>query len=208
MSDYRMAKDENLSNCHTCHLLQSADRHHCERCGAKLHLRKKESLQRCLAFLVAAIIAYVPANLMPMMLITKVGVVYPRTIMEGVVAFWEDGSYPIAITIFTASVLIPGLKLIALLILCAAAVGWIRVDGRRTNRLYFLTEVVGRWSMVDVYVVAILVGLVQLGNLSSISSGPGTIAFGFTVILTMMAAHSFDPRLIWDQKRKNQEVSR
>ncbi len=207
MTIYRTAKDENLSNCHTCGLLNAASSHRCQRCGAGLHLRKKESLQRCLALLVAALITYVPANVLPIMLVTKLGVEYPRTIMEGVVAFWADGSYPIAITIFVASVLIPGLKLISLLVLSAAAVGWFQLDGKHANRIYALTELVGRWSMVDVFVVAVLVGVVQLGNLSSIHSGPAAMAFGLTVVLTMMAAHAFDPRLIWDQIRENKGTS-
>ena len=205
MSDYLIAKDESLASCHTCGRLESAKKHSCGRCGSSLHVRKKESLQRCLALLVAALIAYVPANVMPIMVISNLGTEHPKTIMEGVVGFWDDGSYPVAITIFTASVLIPGLKLLALLFLSAAAIGLIRVDGRQANRIYHLTELVGRWSMVDVFVVVVLVGLVQLGGLNSIRSGPGVIAFGFTVILTMMAAHSFDPRLVWDQIRKNQE---
>ena len=110
---------------------------------------------------------------------------------------------PAADSALVASVMIPGLKFVVLGILCAAASGRIEFHPKTANRLYFLTELVGRWSMVDVFVVAILVGLIQLGNLMSIQPGPAAIAFAFMVILTMLAAHAFDPRLIWDRIRES-----
>lgn len=190
------------ASCHTCGKLGEAGSHRCKRCGSALHLRKHDSIQRCLAFSVAALIAYIPANVMPIMYVSELGKAESSTILAGVATFWRMHAYPVAIVIFIASVLIPGLKLLSLAVLCAAAKGWIALSGHRANRIYWLTELVGRWSMVDVFVVAILVGLVQLGNLMSITPGPAVISFGLMVVLTMIAAHSFEPKLIWDRLRE------
>jgi paraquat-inducible protein A len=116
-------------------------------------------------------------------------------------------AYAVAGIIFIASVMIPGLKLTALIILCAAAKGWVGISGHFANRLYWLTELVGRWSMIDVFVVAVLVGLVQMGNLMSIKPGPAVVSFGLMVILTMFAAHSFEPKLVWDRLRANELIN-
>jgi paraquat-inducible protein A len=118
------------------------------------------------------------------------------TIVAGVIQFWQDKDYPVAIIIFTASIMIPVLKLIALVWLTIAAARGYRPRGN--TRLYRITEFIGRWSMTDVFVVAILVGVVQLGSVMSIEPGAGAVAFAGVVILTMLAALSFDPRLIWD----------
>lgn len=125
------------------------------------------------------------------------------TILAGVVTFWKSGSYPVAIIIFTASVLIPILKILALLWLCAATSG--RAHGTPSSHTfaYHITELIGRWSMVDVFVVAILVCLVRLGILMTITPGPAALSFAAVVILTMLAAMSFDPRLVWDHHRRN-----
>ena len=195
------ALSENLASCHTCSRVQSADSHHCERCGTSVHARKPDSLQRCLALSLASLIAYIPANILPIMVVTQLGKKEASTILSGVATFWEMHAYPVAITIFIASVLIPGLKLMALGILCAAAAGKIKLDPRRANRIYWLTELVGRWSMVDVFVVAILVGLVNFTGLMSIAAGPAAVSFGLMVVLTMFAAHAFEPKLIWDRLR-------
>ncbi|MFC0018081.1 paraquat-inducible protein A [Roseibacillus persicicus] len=196
---------KNLASCHTCSRVQSAELHHCERCGAPVHLRKPDSLQRCIALSIASLIAYVPANVMPIMIVTQLGAAEPSTILMGVATFWDMHAYPVAITIFIASVMIPGLKLVALGILCAAAAGKLTVDPKNANRIYFLTELVGRWSMVDVFVVAILVGLVKFGGMMSIEAGPAAVAFAIMVILTMFAAHAFDPKLIWDRIREEKK---
>ena len=198
------ALDENLAACHTCDKVSDLSHHHCPRCGTPLHGRKVDSIQRCLALSFAGILAYIQANLMPIMLVTQLGVEEKSTILGGVATFWEMHAYPVAITIFIASVMIPGLKFLALGFLCAAATGKIKMDPPFANKIYWLTELVGRWSMVDVFVVAILVGLVHMGDLMTIRPGPAAIAFGAMVILTMLAAHAFDPKLIWDQIRKSQ----
>ncbi len=198
------ALEENLGSCHTCDKVSDLSHHHCPRCGTPLHGRKQDSIQRCLALGFAGILAYIPANLMPIMLVTQLGVEEQSTILGGVATFWEMHAYPVAITIFIASVMIPGLKFLALGFLCAAATGKIKMDPPFANRIYWLTELVGRWSMVDVFVVAILVGLVHMGDLMTIRPGPAAIAFGAMVVLTMLAAHAFDPKLIWDQIRKSE----
>lgn len=197
------ALQKNLTSCHTCNKVSETSHHRCPRCHTPLHARKPDSLSRCLAFGIAALLAYIPANLFPIMIVTQLGIREYSTILGGVATFWQLKAYPVAITIFIASVLIPGLKFIALAFLCAAASGRMTLNPKTANRLYFLTELVGRWSMVDVFVVAILVGLIQLGNLMSISPGPAAIAFGLMVILTMLSAHAFDPRLIWDRIRES-----
>ena len=197
------ALQKNLAACHTCDKVSDLNHHHCPRCGAPLHARKTDSVSRCLAFGIAGILAYIPANLFPIMIVTQLGTEENSTILGGVATFWQLKAYPVAITIFIASVMIPGLKFLALGYLCAAASGRVEVSPKTANRLYFLTELVGRWSMVDVFVVAILVGLIQLENLMAIQPGPAAIAFGLMVILTMFSAHAFDPRLIWDRIRNS-----
>ncbi|MCF7675489.1 MAG: paraquat-inducible protein A [Akkermansiaceae bacterium] len=190
-----------LVGCHTCLKVSAASQHQCDRCGSHLHARKKRSIEHTIAFGIAGILAFIPANLLPIMVVTQLGVEENSTIIGGVATFWSMHAYPVAIIIFIASVMIPGLKFIAIAILVAAAKGYLKIDPQQANRIYWLTELVGRWSMVDVFVVAILVGLIQMGNLMTIRPGGAAVAFGLMVILTMLSAHSFDPRLIWDRLR-------
>jgi paraquat-inducible protein A len=148
---------------------------------------------------------YVPANLLPILTIRELGVAREKTILSGLVEFWEMGSYPIAIVIFTASILIPLLKIGALLWLCAASKGYISYSASVMGKVYWITELMGRWSMVDIFVVAILVAMVQLGNYMTVTPGPGAIAFAGVVMLTMFAAMSFDPKLLWDQLEQDKD---
>jgi paraquat-inducible protein A len=194
------AASAGLASCHVCDRVAPVEEEHCPRCGERLHIRKKEGIQRTIALLIASVVAYVPANLMPIMVVDQLGGGSEKsTIIGGVVTFWEMHAYPVAITIFIASVVIPLLKIAALVWLCAAAAGWGRIDGRRLTRIYWLTELVGRWSMVDVFVVAVMVTLIQLGNVMAIHPGPAALAFAAVVILTMLAAMAFEPRLLWDR---------
>ncbi len=195
---------QGMASCHTCLRLTDAHEHICPRCGSTLHVRKEQSIEKTIAFGIAGILAFIPANLLPIMVVTQLGVEERSTIIGGVATFWSMHAYPVAIIIFIASVMIPGLKFIAIGILVAAAKGKLNIDARRANTIYWLTELVGRWSMVDVFVVAILVGLIRMGNLMTINPGGAALAFGLMVILTMLSAHSFDPRLIWDRLRENQ----
>ena len=200
-----------LTDCHTCHLTVSLantarDAARCPRCETPLHHRKPESLQRSWALLVASVICYLPANLMPIMHTISLGKTQSDTIMSGVIYLLHHGDWPLALVVFVASVLVPFLKMVILLVLLVsvqAGTLWRPVD---RTRLYRITEAVGRWSMVDIYVVTILVALVQLGNLAAIEAGAGALFFAAVVVLTMFAAMSFDPRLIWDtvEERKRE----
>ncbi len=201
MNKISFAADQGLASCQTCGRLGPASDGHCRRCGARLHLRKPDSLARTVALLVGAVALYFPAMSLPVMRVSGFGGGEDSTILSGVVTFWNMGSYPVAIIIFTASVLIPILKILALVWLCLAAVGKVGGSRHKLAFTYHLTEIFGRWSMVDVFVVAILACLVRLGNLMTINPGPAAISFAAVVILTMFAAMSFDPRLLWDRQR-------
>jgi len=201
------AASKNLATCNVCGKVSPVTDGECPRCGTHLHLRKPQSLSRTWAFLIAAVILYIPANTMPIMTVNGLGGSEKNTIISGVITFWEMKSYPIAIVIFTASVLIPLLKVVALVWLCMAAKGRSHTSPHSLSRLYHVTEILGRWSMVDVFVVAILVCLVQMGALMSITPGPAALSFSAVVILTMFSAMSFDPRLIWDKHREQIQTS-
>jgi paraquat-inducible protein A len=170
----------------------------CPRCGAVLHLRKPNSIARTWALLLTAAILYIPANVLPIMKVVSFGRAQADTIMSGVIYFIESGSWYLALLIFFASIVVPVLKLIVLsylLISVQRKSHWRPAD---RTRLYRVAEAVGRWSMVDVYVVTLMVALVELGALATIEAGPGAVFFAAVVVITMFAAMSFDPRLIWD----------
>ncbi|MBC2711814.1 MAG: paraquat-inducible protein A [Desulfosarcina sp.] len=200
-----------LFNCHSCGLLvrrtSMAGRVHvrCPRCGARLHFRKPNSITRTWALVIAAFIFYIPANLLPVTVTTYLGSTQSDTIMSGVIFFMQTGSWGIALIIFVASIVVPIAKLTALsgLLLSVQRRSSWRPEER--TRLYRITEVVGRWSMLDVFVVTVLVALVRLGYLSTIVAGRGIVFFAAVVVLTMIAAMTFDPRLIWDALEKNDE---
>jgi len=150
------------------------------------------------ALLISAIAMYLPANIFPVMAVTSLGNTQADTIMSGVIYFLSHGDWPLALIIFIASVLVPLLKMIALTYLLLSVQRKSPVRKLQRTKLYRITELVGRWSMVDIFVVALLVALVQIGNLATIEPGIGAIAFAAVVILTMLAALRFDARLIWD----------
>jgi paraquat-inducible protein A len=194
------ARAMGLVSCHDCGRLSPVhdSDSRCARCGGHLHLRKPDSLNRAWALLIASAILYVPANLLPITRTEALGNVQSDTIMSGVIYFLHHGDWPLALVIFTASVAVPFLKILVLVLLLWTTQRrstWRPLD---RTRLYRITELVGRWSMVDIYVVTILVALVQLGFLAQIKAGPGAIYFALVVVLTMMAAEAYDPRLIWD----------
>ena len=193
-----------LAGCHVCEKVSPVSLGRCPRCGSHLHLRKPDSLNRTIALVIAAAVMYIPANMLPIMSVRELGVLTESTIIKGLVQFWNAGSYPIAIVIFTASLMIPILKIGSLLWLCAAAKGMVPHSSKVLGRVYWITELLGRWSMVDIFVVAILVTMVQLGNYMRVTPGPGALAFAGVVILTMFAAMSFDPKLLWDQLEREQ----
>jgi paraquat-inducible protein A len=198
------ARQLGLVSCHDCHLLveapQDAGHEHgcCPRCGAALHLRKPNSLARTWALVCAATILYIPANVLPMTVTSALGTVQADTIVSGVIYFIHSGSWEIAAVIFIASVFVPLLKLLILVVLLISVQFRSRWRPKDRTSLYRLTEAVGRWSMLDVYVVTILVALVKLGAVANIEAGPAAVYFAAVVVITMIAAESFDPRLIWD----------
>ncbi len=193
------AAAEGLACCHLCYKLAPVALHDCPRCGSALHLRRPESLQRTVALLVTASLLYIPANVLPIMITDQLGNEIESTIMGGVVLLIQMGSVPVAAVIFIASVLVPVGKLSALSWLCWSVSRRHRTSHRQRTVMYRMTELVGRWSMTDVFVVTILVALIHFGGLLRITAGVASIAFGGVVIVTMLAAESFDPRLIWDQ---------
>ena len=195
-----------LLTCHACGLLSHAapgiHDASCPRCGAALHFRKPDSVSRTWALLIAAMVLYIPANVLPMMKTSSLFGSQSDTIMSGVVYFWTSGSWYLAVIIFFASIMVPLLKMIALILLLVTVQRRSCWQVRQRTKLYRLVEFVGRWSMLDIYVVAVIVALVQLKSLATIQPGPGAIAFGAVVVLTMFSAMAFDPRLIWDPLEK------
>jgi paraquat-inducible protein A len=185
--------------CHTCGLLGTlATGHACRRCGTTLHSRKPNSIQHCWALLIAAYALYLPANLLPIMETRSLFGMQQDTIMSGVVYLWSNGSWVLALVVFIASVAVPLLKMLSLTVLLLGVQRRSRYQPLQRTKLYRFLELIGRWSMLDVYVVTILVALVQVQSLAAIRPGAGVIAFAAVVVLSMLATHAFEPRLIWD----------
>ncbi|MFM2085210.1 MAG: hypothetical protein RLZZ237_79, partial [Pseudomonadota bacterium] len=188
--------------CHACGLVAPAvgkGQHlECARCGTPLHTRKPNSISRTWALLIAAAILYIPANLLPVMVTQSLFGAQDDTIMSGVALFWNSGSKGLAIIIFIASVVVPVLKLGTLALLAWTAQRRSRWRPRQRTVLYRMVEFIGRWSMLDIFVVTLTVALVRFKSLAVITAGPGALAFGAVVVLTMLASMQFDPRLIWD----------
>lgn len=204
MTDKLMtAADAGLLSCHNCSLLSKAGSGQhadliCPRCDAVLHKRKPNSIARTWALVIAAFICYIPANLLPMTVVTSLGNVQSDTIMSGVIYFMQHGEWPIGLVILIASVVVPLTKLFILIYLLISVQRKSQWRPAERTRLYRVTEAIGRWSMTDIYVVTVMVALVHLGNLATIEAGVGAIFFGAVVVLTIIAALTFDPREIWD----------
>ena len=194
------ARRRGLAGCDCCGLVVAlaplGDTPACPRCGTALHATRPHSLQRTSAFLIAAIVLYVPANLLPVM--STVSVLGPEehTILGGIVELWDSGSWELAAIVLIASIVVPILKIASLALLAITAQrrsSWHRPE---RARLYRLVETVGHWSMLDVFVVVLLVGMVRFGALASVRPEAGLLAFGAVVVMTMLASSSFDPKLI------------
>lgn len=199
MTEPGSAESAGLMACEHCgQILSHAAVAPCPRCGGTVRPRKPASLSRTWALLVTAVILYIPANLLPIMETSSLFGTSRDTIISGVVYFWHSGSPGLAVLIFSVSILIPMLKMIILAILALTVQFRWPLDRHHCAHLFHVIEFVGRWSMLDVFVVALMVGLVRFRSLAVIEAGPGAIAFGAVVALTMLATHSFDPRLIWD----------
>ncbi len=199
------AASQGLASCHVCLKLAEIEQRHCPRCGAVLHLRKTNSIDRTLALLFTACVLYIPANILPIMVTDQLGQPTPSTIIGGVVLLLNMGSFSIAAVIFFASVMIPSSKLLMMFYLCWSVYRGPPETLRQRTVLYRITEFIGKWSMIDVFVVAILVALINLSNVIVIQAGTAAIAFAAVVIVSMLAAESFDPRLMWDQRDINGE---
>lgn len=193
------AAAEGLASCHVCLKVAPVELGRCPRCRARLHLRGPNSLQRTLALLATASLLYIPANVLPIMTTEQLGHATGSTIIGGVVILIHHGDYPIAAVIFIASVLVPLSKLFGLGWLCWSVARGQPSSHHERTRLYRAAELIGKWSMTDVFVVAILVALIQFASILRFTPGTAALAFGGVVIVTMLAAHAFDPRLIWDQ---------
>ncbi|WP_023640101.1 membrane integrity-associated transporter subunit PqiA [Dickeya zeae] len=195
----RGGQEQGVRSCHCCSAILPAGVVRCPRCHTPGHVRRRHSLQWTLALLFTSVLLYVPANLMPIMVTEALGHNVTSTIMSGVILLWDSGSWPVALVIFVASIMVPTLKMLAMGWLCWCAHGSRRHDTERLHRVYEVVEFVGRWSMIDVFVIAVLSAMVRMGRLMSIYPAIGAVLFATVVILTMIAAMTFDPRLLWDR---------
>jgi len=189
---------KNLIRCPICEAvnLNKGKQNRCRRCGSSIYKHKHFSTEKSWAYLLTAIIAYVPANLYPMLITKKFGTVEGSTIIGGVISLWEHGSYPIAMVIFFASIVIPVTKFLILTYLLVSVKYPLGEDKKvDKHKLYYMTEFIGPWSMIDVFVVAILAGLIHLVNLE-IVAGTAATAFAISVFFTLLSAHAFDEKLI------------
>lgn len=208
---FSSARQLGLVSCHDCHLLSrwpkvaARQSVYCPRCGSELHQRLPNSIVRTWALVITGMIFFIPANLLPMTLTSALGSVQADTIMSGVIYFIHSGGWGIAFVIFTASVFVPFMKFIIVIYLLLSVQFKSVWRPKERTTLYRLTEAVGRWSMVDIYVVTILIALVKLGVLASIEAGPAALYFATVVVITMLAAESFDARLIWDVMEEKNE---
>ena len=199
------AAQASLMSCHACHQLSRIPAGFtngeaiCPRCEAHIHLRKPNSISRTWALLIAAYILYIPANLLPVMTVISFGKGNPDTILSGVKELIHAGMWPIALLVFFASIMVPVTKLLALTYLLLSVQLKSKWRPQERTVLYRITEVVGRWSMIDIFMISILIALVKLEAVATIEPGMGAISFAAVVIITMFAAMGFDPRLIWDK---------
>jgi len=201
----KTARSLGIVACHQCGKLWTKIQLHdrCGHCNAILHARKPDSINRTWALLIAAGIMYLPANLMPVMITRTLLDTHQDTILSGVIFFWVSDEWGLAAIVFIASFLVPLLKLVSLTLLVVMAQKKSRWRQLERAKLYRMVEIIGRWSMLDVFVVSLLVGLVQIQGFAKITAGVGIVAFGAVVVLTMLASLSFDPRLTWDTDNRD-----
>jgi paraquat-inducible protein A len=198
-----MTAGKQLISCETCELMIETSREHspCPRCGATIHRRKPDAIRRTLALVITGFLLYVPANLLPVLSIERFGHDQPSTIVSGVHELITAGLWPLAIIVFTASVVVPLVKLFGLSLMLVMT----RMRSRRwlvgRTRLFRFIDRIGRWSNIDVFMISILAALVQFGTLTSVRPEPGAIAFAAVVVITMMASRCFDARVMWDAGR-------
>ncbi|HCT99631.1 MAG TPA: paraquat-inducible membrane protein A [Methylococcaceae bacterium] len=204
----KTALSQGIIRCHDCGklTLKTQENTACTRCGKQLHARLPQSFQRTLALLISSYALYLPANLFPIMTFTRFGIGEPHTIIGGIISLIHSDMLPIALLVLVASILVPLLKLIGLsLLLLCVHYRW-QVNATHWTKTYRIIALVGRWSMLDIFMISILVSLVNLGGVAQVIAGTASTAFAAVVILTMFAAKSFDPRLIWDVQDENAQV--
>jgi len=202
MKPKKTALAQGFIRCHDCGCLSRlSDKNRlCPLCGGQLHPRITNSLQRTAALLLSAFCLYIPANIFPIMTVTRLGTGEPHTIIGGIFALINSGMMPIAMLVLVASILVPLLKLLGLgLLLLNAHYRW-QAHARKWTIMYRIIAFVGRWSMLDIFMISILVSLVDMGGVAQVIAGPAATAFAAVVVLTMFAAKNFDPRLIWDNQ--------
>ncbi|MEN8175895.1 MAG: paraquat-inducible protein A [Pseudomonadota bacterium] len=203
------ARNAGLAACRVCgklhRLAAGGVPRRCQRCGSAVRSRRRYSLQNTWALLVTGLLLYLPANIFPIMETQTFGRPEENTIISGILVLWEHGSYAIAVVVFLASMVVPVLKFLVLIFLLMSIHRGSPVAAGDKVRLYRLTEVIGPWSMVDVFVVALLVALIQLGGIASVRPGVAIVAFAAMVTVTMLAAMSFDPRLLWDKAEQTHD---
>ena len=201
----KVNRDADLIQCHICGLLcpnEKKENFFCQRCGARIHKRKQNSVSRTWALILTAVIFYIPANVLPITNIISFGDYTTDTILSGVIYFIKTGMWPLALIIFTASIFVPMLKLIILsflLISVQLKTTWRQKD---RTRIYRITEAIGRWSMVDIFAITVLIALVNMGAIATVRVEPAALYFAAVVVITIFAAMAFDPRLIWDTEKK------
>ncbi len=211
LSNKKSALKQGLIRCHNCGCItplsdaysddapQAHTVSHCPRCDGPLHPRLPNSIQRTAALLCSAFILYIPAIVFPIMIVTKFGVAEPHTIISGIIALINSGMVPIALLVFIASVLVPLIKMLGLAILLWAVQNHWQRNMRLLTLVYRIIAFVGRWSMLDIFMISILVSIVSAEALEQVLAGPAATAFAAVVVLTMLATNSFDPRLLWDR---------
>lgn len=203
------AIDAGILVCNECHELNrqqpDSTSQTCTRCGAIVHARRPNSIARTWALLIAASILYIPANMLPIMTVSTLGQGSPDTIMSGVITLLKHGMVPIAAVVFIASILVPTFKLVGIGLLLYSVQRHQPLSARQRILMYRFIEFIGRWSMLDIFVIAILVAVVNFGRIASVEANLGAVAFASVVILTMLAALTFDPRLIWDNTESDDD---
>lgn len=186
--------------CHHCGSLALLNKQLCPCCNTRLHPRSPKSLQRTAALTLSAFFLYIPANIFPIMTVTQLGVSESHTIVGGIIALMNADLFPIAALVLIASILVPLLKLLGMsLLLMNVYYRW-QMEARRWMVVYRVIALVGRWSMLDIFMISILVSLVDMGGVAKIIAGPAATAFAAVVVMTMFAAKCFDPRLLWDNQ--------
>ncbi|MCE2570341.1 paraquat-inducible protein A [Motilimonas eburnea] len=198
------AKNNGLARCHECGLVcRFQPNSQCPRCDAKLHLRQPHSIQKTWAYLITACIFLIPANFMPITLLVSQGKATPDTIMSGVYALIDEGSTGIAIIVFVASILVPLAKIVGIMIILVSIHFRLKISHKLRLLMFKFIDWIGRWSMLDLFVISIMVAVIDKGQLLVIVPGPAATAFALVVLLTLLAAKNFDTRLMWDMEEDN-----